>query len=255
MPSSCLYLGEVMHRRFTPMRHQFAYRVFSLLVDLDELPAIARSSRLLSHNRFNLLSVHDRDHGPRDGRALKPWVMDHLAEAGIDLSGGRVWLHCFPRVLGYVFNPLSLYWCYDASGALRAVLCEVKNTFGEQYGYLLAAGGANRDAGFVRRHAEKRFHVSPFIAMDGRYDFTIASPEERLSVVIVERDARSPVMIATHRGRRVALDDGAMLRAWLAHPLMTIKVIVAIHWQALRLWRKGARLHPRPAPPVREVST
>lgn len=255
MPSNGLFLGEVMHRRFKPMRHRFAYRVFSLLVDLDALPAIARDLRVLSHNRFNLLSIHDRDHGPRDGRALKPWVVGHLAAAGIDLTGGRVWLHCFPRILGYVFNPLSLYWCYDAAGRLRAVLCEVKNTFGEQHGYLIVPREADRDHSVLRQQAEKRFHVSPFIAMEGRYDFRIADPDDRLSIVILERDAEAPVMIATHRARRVDLSDKALLRAWLAHPLMTLKVMAAIHWQAWRLWRKGARFHARPAPPAREVST
>ena len=161
MPQSCLYLGEVMHKRLHPFTHRFVYRVFSMLVDLDELPALDRGLRLFAHNRRGVFSFRDRDHGPRDGTQLRPWVEAHLAGAGIDFAGGRIFLHCFPRVLGFGFNPISIFWCYDARGALRAILYEVKNTFGDQHGYLVPIT-APREPGATLRHArDKLFHVSP----------------------------------------------------------------------------------------------
>ena len=226
------------------MRHRFVYRVFSLLVDLDELPGIARNSRVLSHNRFGLLSIDNRDHGPRDGNPLKPWALRQLGEAGIEIESARVFLLCFPRILGYVFNPLSVYWVYDRSDRLRAVLYEVKNTFGGQHAYAIAVDGA--PGSVVRQSQAKRFYVSPFIAMRGDYDFRLAEPEAALSIAIVERDAGGPVLVAAQRARRVELSDATLVKAWLRHPLMTLKVILAIHFEAWRLWRKGATYHPPP---------
>lgn len=248
MPESCLYLGEVMHLRLRPFRHRFAYRVFSLLIDLDLLPTLGQRLRLFSHNRFNLLSFHDRDHGPRDGSALRPWVERQLAGQGIALAGGPIYLHCFPRLFGYVFNPLSIYFCYHADGRLLAILYEVKNTFGQQHGYLLGVDPAGTGPGPIRHDCRKAFYVSPFITMDAHYRFRVSPPEERLSVLIRESVAEGEILVASHRGRREALDDRRLLGAWAGHPLMTLKVIAAIHWQALRLWRKGARYLRRPAP-------
>jgi DUF1365 family protein len=238
MPESCLYRGEVMHRRLRPFGHRFVYRVFSLLVDIDRLPKLGL--RLLSHNRFNLFALHDRDHGPRDGSPLRPWVERELRAAGIALEGGRIFLHCFPRLLGYVFNPISIYWCYGAEGRLRAVLCEVKNTLGEQCTYVLPAG----KPGPLRATRAKTMYVSPFIAMDARYRFRLDDPEACLKLVIAESDRDGPLLLATHTAQRRALSDRTLLGAFLAFPFLTAKVIVAIHWQALRLWLKGARLEP-----------
>ncbi len=253
MPQSCLYLGEVMHLRLRPFRHRFAYRVFSLLVDLDRLVELDRRLRLFSYNRFNLLSFHDRDHGPRDGTDLREWVERALTRHGISLAGGPIYLHCFPRLFGYVFNPLSIYFCYHADGRLAAILYEVKNTFGGQHGYVLGVDGAVATAGPIRHDCRKVFYVSPFIAMDARYRFRLMPPEEHLSVLIRESVAEGEVLVASHRGRREALDDRRLLAAVVRHPLMTLKVIAAIHWQALLLWRKGARFLRRPAPPEIEV--
>jgi DUF1365 family protein len=247
MPESCLYRGEVMHRRLRPFDHRFVYRVSSLLVDLDALPALDRRLRLFSHNRFNLFALHDRDHGPRDGTALRPWVEQHLRAQGIALAGGRIFLHCFPRLLGYVFDPISIYWCYGADGALRAVLCEVKNTFGEQCSYVLPAPPGRDPRAPLRASCDKAMYVSPFIAMAARYRFRLDDPEARLELVIAESDRDGELLVASHTGERGRLSDRALLGAFLAFPLLTAKVIAAIHWQALRLWLKGARLEPRPA--------
>jgi DUF1365 family protein len=246
VPQTCLYRGEVMHRRLRPFGHRFVYGIASLLVDLDNLSKLGLS--LLSHNRFNLFAIHDRDHGPRDGSPLRPWVEAELRAAGIALDGGRIFLHCLPRLLGYVFNPISVYWCYGADGQLRAVLCEVKNTFGEQCSYVLPAPPGREAAAPLRASCAKRMYVSPFIAMEGRYRFRIDAPEGQLRLVITESDRDGPLLVARHTAARHALDDRALLRAFAAFPFLTAKVIVAIHWQALRLWLKGARIEPHPAP-------
>lgn len=235
-----------MHCRLRPVRHRFVYDVFSLLLDLDEVAALQRRLRLFSHNRFNLFSFHDRDHGARDGSKLRPWIEAQLAARGIGLAGGRIFIHAMPRLLGYVFNPLTLYWCYDASGSLRAIVCEVKNTFGEQHAYVLPVPEAQAVGAPVRQRARKSFYVSPFIAMEAEYRFNLHTPEEILSILIRESDAGGDLLLATQTGRRQALTDRTLIRAFLLFPLVTLKVIGAIHWQALKLWLKGVRLQRRP---------
>lgn len=254
MPRSCLYLGEVMHQRLRPVRHRFVYRVFSLLIDLDEMPALDKRLRLFAHNRFGLAALHDRDHGLRNGAPLRPWVEAQLAQHGIELDGGRIFLLAMPRVLGYGCNPLSIYWCYGPERRLRAVVYEVKNTFGEQHVYLWPAERARKADSPIIHSAAKTFYVSPFIGMRAKYKFRVFEPEGRLAVVIRERDeAGNDILLATHRARREALSDAQLLRACLTLPFVTLKVMAGIHWEALKLWLKGARYHRRPTPPTGEA--
>jgi DUF1365 family protein len=247
-----VYRGQVMHKRFRPFVHRFTYRVFSLLLDLDALPAFAARSRLFRHNRFGLLSFHDKDHGPRDGSALRPWIEAAARRNGVELAGGRIFVLCFPRILGYVFNPLTIYYCHDAGGALCAVLYEVKNTFGDQHGYFLPLRGSNSAA--IEQGCEKIFHVSPFMALEGRYAFRLKPPGERLSVLINYQDQGGTMLHASLNGTRRELSDRQLLAAWARHPLMTLKVIAAIHWEGLRLWRKGAPFFRRTPPPHKDVT-
>lgn len=246
---SCLYAGRVMHARFRPVRHRFVYRVFSILLDIDELPDLGRRLRLFSHNRRNLFSFHDCDHGPKDGTALRPWIERELRRAGIDIAGGSVRLLCFPRILGYVFNPLSVWFCHHADGRLAAVLYEVRNTFGEAHNYLFAVDRARDPAQPLRHGCRKEFHVSPFIGMAARYRFRVHEPSDRLRLVIRQDVAEGENLVATHSGTRTPLNDRRLLGLFLTYPLMTAKVIAAIHWEAARLWLKGARYHARPKPP------
>ena len=248
-PAASLYVGEVMHRRLRPFEHRFAYRVFSICLDIDRVAELARSSRLFDYNRGALFSFHDRDHGPGDGTPLRPWVDAELCAAGLPM-GGPIRLLCFPRIFGYVFNPLSVFFCHDTDGRLVAVLHEVKNTFGEQHGYLIPV----TNDGVVRQEARKLFHVSPFIDMDCRYRFRIVPPGERLAIVIRQSDAEGDLLVASHRARRLPFSDRNLLKCLARHPLMAIKVIGAIHWEALRLWLKGARLRVRPPAPASAVT-
>lgn len=247
-----LYMGQVMHKRFRPFVHRFTYRVFSLLLDLDELSALAARSKLFRYNRFGLLSFHDKDHGSRDGSALRPWIETAAARNGVDLSGGKILVLCFPRILGYVFNPLTIYYCHEKNGRLAAILYEVKNTFGDQHGYFLKVREGN--AASIEHGCEKIFHVSPFMALDGRYAFRMKPPGERLSVLINYKNEGGEMMIAALNGTRRELTDAQLLAAWARHPLMTLKVIAAIHWEALKLWRKGAPFFRRTPPPAEQIT-
>lgn len=234
----CLYTGHVMHMRLTPFAHRFRYRVFTLLLDVDRLEETCGRLRLLSLDRFGLMAFYRRDHGPRDGSDLRPWVEGQLARSGL-ARPARIRLLAFPRILGFVFNPLSVYFGEDAEGRLESVIYEVKNTMGDQHAYVLPAR-PDRD-GAIRQRQRKEFFVSPFLGMEQVYAFTVRPPDERLSLRIRQRDGDGPWLIAAQTGRRRSLSDRELLRQWTVHPLMTLKVIVAIHWQALRLWLKGAR--------------
>ena len=238
MSGSALYTGWVMHQRFRPRRHGFRYRVFSLLVDLEDLPRLDRGLSLFGWNRFGIFSFHDRDHG--DGRPLNAWLDDLIAKAGIVADGARQVL-CYPRILGYVFNPLSVWFCHDRGGRLQAIVYEVHNTYDERHFYVLPAAG---QAGRVAHDCAKDFYVSPFLSRDCRYHFRIVPPADKVAVVIHQTEAGEAVLDASFTGRRRALTDPTLLTMLLAYPLMTLKVVAAIHFEAVRLMLKGIRRHP-----------
>jgi len=245
MTNSAIFTGTVLHRRLKPKRYSLRHRVFWLLLDLDTVDRVAADLRLFSHNRFNLIAFHDRDHGDGSAVPLAVQVRRRLAEAGIVLAGGRIALLAMPRLLGYVFNPLSVYFCADEKGVLRALLYEVHNTFGERHTYVLPVEQPGSDA--VEQRADKQFHVSPFLAMGMRYVFRVAPPTDTVSVAIRGEDDQGPVLFAALSGRRIALSDRALLRVLAGSPLMTVKVIAAIHWHALRMWLRGFRIYRHPS--------
>ena len=254
--ASGLYPGRVMHQRLRPRRHRLGYRIFQILVDLDELPALDRGLKLFGHNRAALISVREQDHGAGTPVGLKGHVDGLLAEAGISLDGGAIRLLCMPRVLGQVFNPLSLYFCHHCSGALLAILYEVNNTFGERHSYLIPVRGPAGPT--VRQACDKRFHVSPFMDIDLRYDFDVRPPVPGATgdvfVGVRSADAAGPLLLATFRGRRRELTDAAIAAAVLSSPLLALKVVAAIHWEALKLWLGGIRLRPRPPASAQPVT-
>lgn len=269
---SALYTGFVMHRRLTPRHHRFRYRVFAMLLDLDELADLDRGLWLFGWNRWAPLSFHNADHG--DGASLHAWLDRLLAEADIVADGPRRVL-CYPRIFGYVFNPLSVWFCHGADGALKAIVYEVHNTYDERHAYVLPVSSApvpgseprERRAGqpdgdgaapdgpslavgratqkkIVRHDCAKDFYVSPFLTRNCRYHFRIAPPGARVGVAIHETENGKAILNASFAGRRRALGDGALLAMLLAYPLMTLKVVVAIHYEAVRLMLKGVRRHP-----------
>ncbi|HEY0329790.1 MAG TPA: DUF1365 domain-containing protein [Rhodopseudomonas sp.] len=243
-----LYFGEVMHARIKPVVHRFTYRVMSLLIDLGRLDDADRLTALFGVNRRALYSFHESDHGPRDGSSLRDYAQRCADDHGIDLKAGRVLLLCYPRLFGFTFNPLSVYFCYRADGALALIIYEVRNTFGDIHAYALPVKPDEVNAAGIRQQQDKLFYVSPFIEMAMRYHFRIAPPGERVKLRILETDAAGAVLAATFNGRRAPLTSRSLLRAFFGLPALTLKIFGAIHWQALRLWVKGARLVPRPAP-------
>lgn len=246
-PPARLCFGHVVHTRIRPKRHAFRYRVFALLLDIDRLDELDAASALFSVGRFNLFGFNPADHGPRDGRPLRSHVEGLLRRAGIGTPAGRIDLLCYPRVLGYVFNPLSIYYCHDKAGRLTAMVHEVHNTFGDAHSYVVPV--ADMDArGRIPAHAcAKRMHVSPFAGMAARYHFTLRRTQRALSVHIREDDAHGPFLLAGFNAALRPFSSAALARAFIRYPLMTVKVIAAIHFEALRLWRKGVKLQPRPA--------
>ena len=252
MDSPSIYRSEVVHTRTGRVQYRLRHSVFYLYLDLDRLEDTARGTRLFSINSFNLLSFFDLDHGTRDGRPIKAWVEEQLRRAGLFDPEGRICLLTLPRLLGYVFNPLSVYYCFDRSETLIAVLHEVRNTFGEMHGYLLPALPGSD--GIVRQTIPKSFYVSPFIQMSACYRFRLTLPGETLDFRISESVADGSGLTALLRGRRRPFTDREILAAVLPMPFMTLKVMVAIHWHALRLWLKGATLHTKPRQPAEDVT-
>lgn len=244
--AASLYFGDVMHARLKPIGHRFSYRVMSLLIDLDRLAEADRQSALFGVNRAALYSFHEKDHGARDGSPLRVYAERCAAAHGIDLRGGRVELLCYPRLLGYGFNPLSVYFCYRSGGELALTIYEVRNTFGEIHPYVLPVLSDEWSDAGLRQQQDKLFYVSPFVPMAMRYHFRVLPPSETVKLRILETDSDGPLLAATFNGRRRALTSHALLRAFYSLPFVSFKVMAAIHWEALQLWLKGARLVPRP---------
>lgn len=237
-----LYVGQTTHHRLAPRPHRFRYRLFQILVDVDRVDEAFAGRWVLRKGCFGLLSFAERDHGDRSDGRLRSWVERRLAEAGVAASAERIRLLCLPRMLGFVFNPLSIFYVEDAAGRLEAVIYEVNNTFGQTHAYVAPATGLA-----VERHeAEKALYVSPFYKVEGAYRFVLAPPGDCLSLSITKLTAERPDFTATLTGRRRAASEAAFFALFLGMPLMTLGVVAAIHWEALRLWLKGAPFGARP---------
>jgi DUF1365 family protein len=250
---ACVYSGSVMHQRLRDRQYRFQYRVFSLLLDIDRIDEAVAASWMISRNRFNLLGFHDRDHLPAGASSLRAWAEDVLSTAGINGAGLRIRLLCMPRVFGLGFNPLSLWYCEDGDGRPAAVIAEVRNTFGERHCYLLRPDPASQAWPLKADHA-KDFHVSPFIGMQAEYRFRLERPGERLRIAIREFADDELLLVATQHGVRRPLSSRVLFTELLRVPLQTVKVLAAIHWQALKIWLGGVRFHSKPSPPLEEIS-
>jgi DUF1365 family protein len=240
-----------MHHRLRPKQHRLCYSIFYLLLDLDEIEILSDKLRLFSHNRFNLFSFHDRDHGEGASRSLRDRIEQHLQEAGIDF-GGPIQLLTMPRILGYAFNPLSIYFCHRRDDSLSAIFYEVNNTFGQRHNYLIPVPFGTK--GPIRQESQKSFYVSPFMTTNMVYSFSVAPPDKNLAVSVIGHDEAGPLIVAKLDAIRHDLSDAALARAFCACPFLTFKVIAGIYWEALLIWLKGIRLHHRPSPPDQPVT-
>jgi hypothetical protein len=243
---SALYEGHVVHDRRGKQRNLFRYAVYMWLVDLDELDELDRRLWAFGHNRRGLTTIRARDHLGDPRRTIKQNLLAYLRAQGVDLAGGRVSLLTNARVLGYVFNPLSVYYCHGADGELRHVVAEVHNTYGERHCYLLEPGERGR------AETGKQFYVSPFLEMDGSYRMRLQAPGERLSVQMALHQGGRRVFAASLTGRRRPISNATVARMLVRHPLMTARVTSLIHLQGVRLALRGVARVPRPPHPPQE---
>ena len=233
--NSCIYNGVVTHKRFKPVKHFLKYKTFSFFIDLDEIEKLDKDNIIFSFNRFNIFSFYNKDHGDRDGKSLKVWVIENLRKFNIDENINKIKLLCYPRIFGYVFNPLSIFYCYQDE-KLKVIFYEVKNTFNEQHTYIFKV----KDNNIVDQKCKKKFYVSPFMNMDTFYNFRLFNPNEKLSVSIKQTDRKDTILTAVQTGERKEFNLKQLIANFFKYPLMTIKIISAIHFEALLLWKKGA---------------
>ena len=238
MINSAIYNGQVIHKRFKPKVHYFRYNVFSLLIDLSELETIDKEISFFSLNKFNLISFYEKDHGERDGSSLINWVNKNLEKNNIPTQDIKIKILCYPRILGFVFNPLSVFYVYNLQNKLISILYEVKNTFGEQHTYIFKI---TKDENLVQNKCAKKFHVSPFIEMDCNYFFRLLKPGDKISVIIDQYDKEDKILFASQDGIRTDFNSKELIKSYLKHPLMTFKIIIAIHYEAFKLWLKGIK--------------
>jgi DUF1365 family protein len=250
LPDGALYFGNVVHRRVRPTRNKFSYKVFAILVDCSKLGVLQRRLKLFSYNRFNLFGLHDRDHG--DGSSIETYLQKIAIQSGHDNEVTKFMMLCYPRILGYAFNPLTTYFGLDDNGRTRLIIYEVNNTFGERQTYVLPA--LPHKDGTVAQNCQKLLYVSPFNSNRGTYSFRATPIGAKLTLGIALRDEQGPLMLAHFRADQSTLNDIGLLGALSRTGWMTVKVIVGIHYEAAKLWLKGVSLVPRPAHSRRNIS-
>jgi uncharacterized protein len=248
-PAVALYDGQVMHARMKPKAHRFNYHVFSLMVDITRLREADKASAFFSVGRFNLLSFHEKDHGACDGLSLKHHAKKLLHDAGLKSEPNRILLICYPRVLGFNFNPISVYFAYDADDHLIGVIYEVRNTFGEMHTYVAPVLENELNEAGLRQERAKLFYVSPFMDMPMTYHFRLKPPTDVCAIRILENDQHGPILAASFIGRYRAMSGASAFRVFLRNPFLPVKIVGGIHFEAAKLWFKGIRFFTRPAPP------
>lgn len=244
---SALYTGKLRHRRFEPTAHAFEYPVYMAFLDIDRLPELMQISRFSSYNRWNWTTYDERDHFGEPTKPLRSRIEEDANRHGVTLPDGQIFLLTHLRYLGYVFNPVSFFYCYDHAGQLRIVLSEVNSTFGETHNYWLTSANEQPNAAAMKYRTAKHMHVSPFHGMDLEYDWVFTPPSERLVAHMNTLRDGSANFDATLILERQPWDAKHLVRTLRAYPFMTLKVIAGIHWQALRLWAKGVPVYAHPA--------
>ncbi|MGI9366487.1 MAG: DUF1365 domain-containing protein [Rhizobiaceae bacterium] len=251
MQDGVLYCGEVVHKRVRPVEHKLNYRVFSMAVDLDRLQTLAGRLRLFSLNGLNIFSLRETDHGHRDGTPLSEFAWQQVRKAGCEDQVSRIIMLFYPRLFGYAFNPLTVYYCVNDQNQPVLMIYEVRNTFGEDLTYVLPAGPARGNT--YTHDIDKSFFVSPFNQVEGRYTFHVNEPSDDLTVGVALKTDGKPLLRTHFKGAASRLSDMALVKMLFAYPLMTAKIVAGIHWEALKLWKKGLRLNTRPPAPKSRV--
>ncbi len=239
-----IYTGKVMHMRMQPFEHRFTYKVFSFLFDLDNINQNPKTSKLLGYNQFNLMSFYEKDHIPKDlkFKTTREYI-DHLLEKANLEKAGKIYLLCYPRFLGFVFNPISIYYCMDENNQIICMIYEVRNTFKERHTYVEPVLETQRVGSEIRQAREKLFHVSPFMNMDQCYHFRVTKPSEKLTFRIFQTQDEQPSLSATFSAKAMPITTWNTLKAAVKTPFLTIKVVASIHYEALKIWIKGGKYH------------
>ena len=241
---SKLYSSVVVHQRFVPFKNKFKYNTLSMLIEYDELISLSKKFNLFSYNRFNLFSFNEKDHGHRDGRTLKKYVKYYLNKNNINYKKLKIKILCFPRILGYVFNPLSIIFCFD-NNALIAIFYEVKNTPNEQHTYIFV-NNTKLDKSLFKHQCNKIFYVSPFISMNCSYKFITKIPNDKLSIIIEVFDKqKNKILFASQTGNEIKFNSFSLLKYILINPLVMYKVIFFILYQSVVIMFKGGKYYSR----------
>ena len=248
-PQNALYKGTVTHKRLKPVKHALKYGVFNLFVDCDEIDALAKKLRFFSHNSPNLVALYDKDYG--DSENLRAYLDDLAQKGAPDVKIDRFKMLTYPRILGYAFNPLTVYYGHDEHGDVRLMIYEVNNTFGQRHTYVIPAQADEN--GVIWQNCDKQFYVSPFNDVSGQYSFHATPAANSLTLGVALRDNEGPLLNAYFKGERETLTDKALVAAILSTGWMTVKVMAGIHFEALKLFIKGVKLQPRPDAPKRAV--
>ena len=251
--TTTIYEGPIVHKRYHQKKHKFKYNVFNLLLNIDDLSGLNKKYKLFSYNRFNLFSFHDKDHGKKDGTSVKDWIFEILVNCEIRISKDelKVFGLCYPRILGYVFNPISVWSVYDKKNILRLLIYEVRNTFGEDHSYVVKINNENDK---LNHNRKKRFHVSPFIDLNASYNFSTNINNEKANITIKESNNDNPILLASFNGKSKKFNDWNLFLLFFKYPLMTLKVIYGIHIQALFLWIKRVKFVPHPKNDINNIS-
>ena len=238
---SYMYCGTVGHKRYLPKRHSFVYKVFFLYLDIDEPNPLGNKLRFFGHNKWAAMSFYNKDHGPRTGERLRPWVEAKLLESNIKPDGGPIKLLCHGRVLGFGFTPLSVYFCFRKDSSLSAVLYEVCNTYFERHTYVLPV--KNNYSATIYQKCKKELYVSPFNDMNGYYEFQITHPEETIKIDVNYKIDENLLLSTCFVGQKLPLTTLSLVRCLIIFPFLTFKIFSAIHWEAVRLWFKRLRVY------------
>ena len=241
---SCLYKTTIIHERFNDFKNKFKYLILSMYIDYDELKMLSDKIRFFSFNKFNIFSFNDNDHGYRDGRSLRVFIEDHLKLYKINYNDIKIKIFCFPRIFGYVFNPISIIYCYYNSNII-AIFYEVKNTSNEQHTYCFAKNDSKKRNQYIHS-CDKNFYVSPFIGMKGLYKFKNSEPKEKISIVIDLFDKNNlKILTASQYGERVNFSSSILLKQVIINPLLIVKVILSIMYEAIFIVFKGGKYYGR----------
>ena len=236
LPTNCIYKGTLMHHRLVPREHKFTYNIFYTFINVDDLDHLKKKYTFFSYNHFNIFSIYDSDHGFRNKKTIKFWLKNILKKIGIKQMNTKIFLLTMPRIFGYAFNPLSIFFCYDLKGNIKAIIYEVKNTFNEQHCYVFKIKDSFSKKIIFKHTCQKKFHVSPFLDMKAKYNFTISKPGKNFNSSINMQKKETNIFLAMLKCKYQKINLKNLIFLLIKYPFLTIKVVLAIYYEAIKLF-------------------